>query len=76
MGSSSILKGACIMIEIKQESVSRDAETGKFVVGLAIKVTDHNVETLKAKAKLYAGVMSGLGDLIEAKLVEFERRRR
>lgn len=61
-------------METKFKDISRDPQTGDFTTCIAVKLADRSVRVLKAKAKLYAGVMNGMGQLVEEKLADFERR--
>ena len=54
--------------------LSRDPQTGDFSAGIAVKLTDRDPRVLKAKVKLYAGVMDGMGKIVEEQLAIFERK--
>ena len=61
-------------MEIKRENIDYDPATDKLATHICIKLIDGNGMILKAKAELYANIMDGIGDLIDAKIAEFAER--
>lgn len=55
----------------KASDISFDPTLQKFTVRLVMILADGNPQMLKAKAQLYAGILDGLDELVEAKIGEF-----
>ena len=61
-------------MKIKRENIEYDPQTDKLATFVMMKLIDGNGMMLKAKAELYASIMEGLDDLVNAKIAEFAER--